>query len=131
MMRHLWAGLQVTVSALLLTHGSVAQNLSDAPTTIRVDVERQRIASQRARVEAVFIEAEQACYARFAVTDCLRKARTERRLTLGELRRQELVLNDMDRQAKALAALNRIQNNVSSKQPEPVEVQIEKTPEAP
>ena len=62
---------------------------------------------------------------------CLRKARTERRLTLGELRRQELVLNDMDRQAKALAALNRIQSNASSKQLEPVEVQLEKKPEAP
>lgn len=78
--------------------------------------ERQRIAHERADHEAVFLEAERECYNRFAVSDCLGTARKDRRLAMDELRRQELVLNDMERQTKALEALKRIEANLATQQ---------------
>lgn len=76
-------------------------------------LERARITRQRADYEAVFVQKQQSCYARFAVSDCLSRARRERRISLDELRLQEVVLNDLDRQAKALTALDRTQRNFS------------------
>ncbi len=74
-----------------------------------IEMERKHIAVDRTAHEATFLEAEQACYARFAVSDCLLHLRKARRVALDGLRRQELVLNDMDRKAKALTALERLQ----------------------
>jgi hypothetical protein len=84
--------------------------LAQTSEPLQVDVERQRISEQRAHHEAVFQQAEQVCYRQFAVSDCLRRARLERREALNELRRQELVLNDLERQAKAMAELKRIES---------------------
>lgn len=84
------------------------------PGALRVDAERQRIMQERAHHEAVFLQAEQACYGRFAVSDCLRQARRVRRERLDGLRRQELLVNDRDRQSKGVDALDRIQDNVSA-----------------
>jgi len=111
------------VTALFLAQGSEAQTAQQSPN-IRVDLERQNIATQRALAEGKYLAAEQACYARFAVSDCLRQARTERRLATNELRRQELLLNDMDRQAKALAELNRIENKMSDQKNEALAPEI-------
>jgi hypothetical protein len=78
--------------------------------------ERQRIAQERTDHEAIYLEAERECYSRFAVSDCLRTARKDRRLAMDELRRQELVLNDMERKTKALEALKRIEANLAQQQ---------------
>jgi len=85
--------------------------------TLDVTAERARIAQQRAQHEAVFTNAEVACYRRFAVSDCLRDARKNRRSALDELRRQEVVLNDEERRIKGSQALQRTQNNISSESP--------------
>lgn len=80
------------------------------------DAERQRISAERADHEAVYLRAERQCYSRFAVNDCLREARKDRRLAIDDLRRQELLLNDMERKAKALEAIKRIQTNLANQQ---------------
>jgi hypothetical protein len=90
---------------------------------LSLESERLRIEQQRSNYEAIFLQAEQACYARFAVSDCLRRARMERRTALVYLLRQEIVLNDLDRQSKAMTELNRIQDNVSAQQKEQTERQ--------
>ena len=82
-----------------------------AAEVLDVTAQRERIATQRAKHEADFAQAQQACLARFAVTDCQREARRVRRVALDELRRQELVLNDLDRQTKAVAEIKRIEEN--------------------
>lgn len=82
-----------------------------------VPAERARIAQQRAEQEAIFAQAEVACYRRFAVSDCLRDARKKRRIALDELRRQEIVLNDEERRRKGSQALQRIQTNISRQEP--------------
>ncbi len=76
-----------------------------------VAIERKRIATERINHETAYLKAEQACYARFAVSDCVRQARQDRRVALDALRRQELVLNDLDRKTRALATLERIRKN--------------------
>jgi hypothetical protein len=100
--------------------GQVPEQPSHA---LDAQAERQRIALERADHEAVFLNAERECYSHFAVTDCLRTARKDRRLAMDELRRQELVLNDMDRQTKAQEALKRIEGNLAAQQ----QKQLEKT----
>jgi colicin import membrane protein len=63
--------------------------------------ERERIQGERAAVEARFLEQQKACRAKFAVTGCENKARHERSATLTELKRQEQVLDDLDRRRRA------------------------------
>lgn len=92
---------------------------------LNIEAERQRIAQERARHEADFLQAESACYARFAVSDCLHQARKERRAALDPLRRQELVLNDLERKSRAVQAVERIQNKVSEQH----QAQMEQPPE--
>ena len=78
-----------------------------------IEAERARIGSARAQQEHTFQVAEQACYQRFAVSDCLRSARAERRAAMHALRREELILNDLQRQTKAAAALDRIEQRLT------------------
>ena len=111
----------------LMPEGVLAQGTE----TLHVNAERLRINKQRSGLEEAFLKAEQACYARFAVSDCLRQARVERRTALGELRRQELVLNDLDRQSKAMTELSRIQDNVSAQQKDAMQRQGQSVLKAP
>jgi colicin import membrane protein len=65
-------------------------------------VQRDRINAERARAEAAFSAEEKACYASFAVNDCLNAAKARRRTVLGDLQRQEISLNDAERKRKAI-----------------------------
>ena len=108
--------LPVVALAVFFMTAAAAQPSTTAQP-VQAQGERERIKQQRLHHEAMFSEAERACFLRFAVNDCLRQARKERRLALGELRRQELALNDLERQVKALAALKRVQESASPVQP--------------
>jgi hypothetical protein len=79
-----------------------------------VESERDRIQADRTRAEARYEREEAACYARFAVTNCLHEVRARRREELADLRRQEIVLNDAERKRKALEQLERIQQKSSA-----------------
>ncbi len=89
-----------------------------APVAVDSEGERSRIQAERAREEARYQLEESACYARFAVSDCLRKARAQRRQVLDKLRQQELVLNDAERRRKAQEQLERIKEKSSAQQME-------------
>jgi colicin import membrane protein len=75
--------------------------------------QRSRIAAERAQAEALFREQEKACYARFAVSDCLAEAKAQRRQVLADLRRQEIALNDAQRKRKAAEHLRAIEQRSS------------------
>jgi hypothetical protein len=75
--------------------------------------ERLRVSQKRAEQEAIYQRQQQACYQRFSVNDCLTQARRERREVLDELRRRELLLNELERQTQAIDAINRIQDKLS------------------
>ena len=66
-----------------------------------LQAQRARIASERGAATRHFEEAEQACWQRFAVNDCLQQARVQRRTALDRLRQQELAINDLERQRQA------------------------------
>lgn len=61
--------------------------------------ERERIAAERDQALQRYGSDEADCYQRFAVNDCLRDVRRQRRVALEELRRQEIILNDAQRAA--------------------------------
>lgn len=84
---------------------------SEAPKIDPLQVQQERLRIQRLRLdyEAIDQQAKAACYQKFAVTDCLRAARAKKRVILDDLRRQEVILNDLDRQFKAAEALKRIE----------------------
>lgn len=86
-----------------------AQHLDEA-------AERARISAERGRVEADFGQAQQACYARFAVSDCIAAARSRRRDALADLRRQEVTLNDAERRRRAEERLRDLESRQSERQ---------------
>lgn len=71
--------------------------------------ERARIAAERAAVEQRFGAAQAACERRFVVTDCLDRARAERRQALDQLQRQTILLDDAKRRERAALRLQAIQ----------------------
>lgn len=92
----------------------------DTGTTqpLDMDGERSRIQADRVRQEARYEAEEAACYARFAVTDCLREVRRRRRESLDDLRSQEVALNDAERKRKALEQIERIKDKSSAQRME-------------
>jgi colicin import membrane protein len=111
------------LALLLVTVSSFAQpgHMDVEPGASRaldVEGERSRIQAERLRAEANYQAQEAVCYARFAVTDCIRQARVHRREVLETLRHQELVLNDAERKRKALAQIEQIQEKSSTQRAE-------------
>src|SRR5688572_19120205 len=78
-----------------------------------VAAEKARLAAQRAEAEHVFQAEEKACYAKFAVNDCVDAARAKRREVLAGLRKQEVALNDAERRRKAAERLRDIEERTS------------------
>jgi len=95
-----------TVSALLLAscYGH-AQTSSDA--------ERLRISTERSKLEAAGALEDTACYQRFLVNSCLEEVKVRRRDALADLRRQEIVLNDEARKAKAAQQLQKAEDKLA------------------
>lgn len=108
----------LSLLALVLISLCAFSQLIDSSTTPPLDNEgeRRRIQAERAREEAEFEKDQAACYARFAVTDCIEQARVRRRAVLDQLRRQEIVLNDAERKRKALEQMQRIEEKSSGQQ---------------
>jgi len=77
------------------------------------DAERLRISADRSRLEAAFAVEDTACYKRFLVNNCLDEVKVRRRDALADLRRQEIVLNDEARKAKAAEQLQKIEDKSS------------------
>lgn len=106
-----------SVGILLLSSVCVHAQPADADAVNRQPIdsgaELSRLQAQRAHEEARYEKEEAACYARFAVTDCLREVRARRRETLALLRQQEVALNDAQRKQKALEQLERIKEKTS------------------
>lgn len=92
-MKHL---LPALVLAVLAVVPAMAQDF---------DAERKRIRQERAVVTERYQAQEQACYRRFAVTDCIQDAGRQRNEALADLRRQEVVINDTERKRRAAERL--------------------------
>lgn len=78
--------------------------------------ERERIAAERDQALQRYGGEEADCYQRFAVNDCLRDVRRQRRVALEELRRQEIILNDAQRAAVAAEQQRRIEQRQAERE---------------
>ena len=95
------------LSALLPAH---AQESDQEAKEMR---ERDRIKAERAVVEDRFRVEEHACRQKFAVNDCVDRARRHRSADLAELRKQELVVNEAERKRRAAERRRELDERVS------------------
>jgi colicin import membrane protein len=63
--------------------------------------ERERLKAARSAIQARYAQEEKACQDRFAVNDCLDRARRTRNAALAQVRKDELALNEAERQRRA------------------------------
>ena len=108
-MKHLAFSLSAAMCLILFASIALAQPQTDVEDTFSLQdrAERERIGQTRANYEAMAALQEAQCYARFAVNDCLIKIRAHRREVLGDLRRQEISLNDVQRKRRGADQLLR------------------------
>lgn len=76
--------------------------------------ERDRIARERSGVEQRYEAAERECQRRFAVTDCLEGAQRERREAMLRLRREETLLDEVQRKQRAADRIEAIRRKVGA-----------------
>jgi hypothetical protein len=74
-----------------------------------LDLELVRIEGQRAQHSEAFLKLERQCYQKFAVNDCLRSVRAQKRKIMDDLRRQEVLVNDELRKRRGIEALDRLE----------------------
>jgi len=81
-------------------------------------LERSKVAAERARLEAGFQAEEAACKSRFAVNACLQEIRTRRSEAMADLRRQDILINEADRKARAADQIQKTEDksNLERKQ---------------
>ena len=108
----------LAVCFVVLVPQAGAQTASDGEDIVmlRDSEERERIRRTRATEQAAFAEQEASCYARFAVNDCLARVRGRKREVLGDLRRQEISLNDAQRKRRGAEQLLRSDERVPKTQ---------------
>jgi colicin import membrane protein len=103
----------IIISALVLCCATAQAQQTVDPGQSPVQVERARIASERAAVDARYLAEEKACYKKFSVNDCLNDARGRQRESLADLRRQDLSLNDAERKRRAADEMRRLEEKAS------------------
>jgi hypothetical protein len=81
--------------------------------------ERARISSERAAAQSAFVSRERDCLNRFVVTSCVETARRDLREVLLRLRRQEALLDEMQRRDRAAQRLESIRNRPVAAEPTP------------
>lgn len=90
--------------------------LCGAAFGVRADAEHERIAGERASVNAKLIEQERECAGRFIVAACVADARTNHREALKKLRQQELQLDEGRRRAVAEARRKTLADKAQAQQ---------------
>lgn len=78
-----------------------------------IDAARARIATQRQQATEVFDQEDKACLSRFAVNMCQNGVAKRRRAVLGDLRRQELVLNEAARKEAGRLRLEQLKEKAA------------------
>ena len=102
--------MRTLLLALAVLGLPIAAQAQDEPAE---SAQRARIAAERGQAEAAFRAQEKACYAKFAVNDCLKAAKAHRRQVLADLRRQEISLNDAQRKRRAAEQLRAVEERSS------------------
>jgi len=113
----------IVLTLLMAGFGVKAQTSSNSSS----DAERLRISADRSKLESAFALEDTACYTRFLVNNCLDEVKVRRRDALADLRRQEILLNDEARKAKAADQLQKTEVKSS---PEKLQQEADKRAQA-
>jgi len=91
---------------------------------------QERLQQERSLIEASFVEQEQACQSRFAVSACVKAARDQQRIALAPVRKQEQALQDEKRRQRSADQLQRLTEKAASRTADPSRLQkpLNKTP---
>ena len=87
---------------------------------LQVDAQRVAINAKRRQLKAGFAAEDALCYERFAVNNCLQKVNVKRQVSMADLRRQDVLLNDQERKRHGAQEISRIeakQSNASRQEP--------------
>jgi colicin import membrane protein len=105
----------IYIANFIINTPAVAQNASQTSESgvVAQQEQRERIATERARVNQLHEETRKACYQKFDVVSCQNKARDEKNTQLADLKRQETALNDQQRKQKAAERLSKVQERTS------------------
>lgn len=117
------------VLAYAQTPDSTVATERTVPGAQQREQERQLIAAQRQALQAHKAQAEKACGQRFAVEDCLREVRSEWRAQEQPLRTREIALNHAERQEKAAARLQAIEQKQQEKRVPPALSTVSRQPD--
>jgi hypothetical protein len=107
MKKFLTALLFVTVALPLWAQAIAASGQAD------VDAERARLSQERKVIEERFNVEQKACYQKFAVEGCLQESRQRRRTATDDIKRQEAMINDIERKRRGAAAMDKLEEKTS------------------
>jgi len=77
--------------------------------------QRAWISDRRASYDVQFKGQEALCYQRFAVNDCLNDSRQAQREVMADLRRQEILINDVQRKRRGAQQLLRSDEKLTTR----------------
>jgi len=80
-----------------------------AQTQDEIAALREDLAQRRAALDAAHERSRVECYQRFAVNDCLLAAKRLRGEQMGDLRRQDIALNDLERKRKSAEQVRKME----------------------
>lgn len=92
----------IAIQAYITT--AIAQNEGlNAVSNIELAASQEfaKIKQEKAVIDANLKKQEAACYKKFAVNNCLKDAKTEAQTALNAVKRREIAINDLQRNAKA------------------------------
>lgn len=89
--------------SLAMAQGNSPADSAVASVLVMRGKERQTIEQERAKARGAFEASKEVCYQKFAVNNCIEKARLQQREVLADLKRREVVLNDLERKNLAIA----------------------------
>ena len=75
---------------------------------------RDSLAQRRSATDAQYTGERAACYQRFAVTGCLQQAQRRHSERLHDIRRDEIVLNNLERKRNAAAEMRKLEQRSSA-----------------
>ncbi len=90
-----------------------AAQTETAAGLLAAETELARIRTNRARLEDAFASEERACYQKFAVNDCVGRARVTRREAVADLRRQELAINAAEARRRGADQISKTEEKLS------------------
>ena len=87
---------------------------SGATAQVMRDGERDRINTERARLDAGFTAEDIACYKKFLTNKCLAEVKVRRDAVMADFRRQEISLDQQERKEKGAEQIRKTEEKVSA-----------------